>query len=343
MISDFLIKPGQSIQHALDQLDKVKGLGLIVINEKNELVGSLTDGDIRRAIISGRKVHENIDHIINKNPVFRTLQTPISELKEITSDKRIKIIPLLEDNKVVDIYVIDDEDIKSVTVVIMAGGLGSRLGEHTKECPKPMIDIGGKPVLERIIRNFTKVGFVNFFISVNYKAEIIENYFQDGARFNCNICYLRENKRLGTAGSLSLLPESVNGPIVVTNGDLLTMMDFRRLLSYHRSHKSPITLCTRRYEFQVPFGVVQIDNGLAIGIDEKPTHSFNVSAGVYVINSSLLSFIPKDECFDMPNFFDILLKNDIKADCFAMIEHWIDIGRVSDLDYARSIYENSND
>ena len=338
MYSKFFISPDATIETALSRLEEVKGLGLVVVDENQNLIGSLTDGDIRRALAGGRKLTENIIDISHRNPVSVQQGASESELKKLTADKRIKVIPILMNTKVVDVYSVDDEETRSISVVIMAGGLGTRLGEHTKDLPKPMVDVCGKPVLERIINNFTKVGFKKFYISVNYKAHVIEDYFKDGSEFGCEITYLRENKRLGTAGSLSLLPEDVQGPVVVTNGDLLTVIDFRRLISFHYEHKSPITLCTRKYELQIPFGVVNIEDGQASSIDEKPTQSFNVSAGVYVINAELFKHIPKDVYFDMPTFLQVLMKHNIKADCFPMIEQWIDIGRISDLDYARSIY-----
>jgi dTDP-glucose pyrophosphorylase len=338
MISNFLISPSSTIEMAMAQLDKVGGLGLVVVDGKQNLVGSLTDGDIRRAIIAGKDLSDVIEDIVNHNPIKATIQTTEAKLHEITADKKIKIVPIVDGKKVVNIFTIDDQETKEMTAVIMAGGLGSRLGEHTKDCPKPMLEVGGKPILERIVNNFKRAGFQNFFFSVNYKAEMIENYFKDGKSFGCQISYLKENKRLGTAGSLSLLPKDVKGPIVVTNGDLLTLVDYRRLVTFHNLHKSPITLCTRKYEFQVPFGVVGIENGQVQSINEKPTQSFNVSAGVYVINSDLLDFISRDETLDMPSFIERLMSKGIKIDCFPLIEEWIDIGRVSDLDFARSIY-----
>lgn len=340
MISDFLIYPENTLEEAMGQLDKVRGLGLVVVDRAQNLIGSLTDGDIRRAIIAGKHLSDSIEEIFHHNPIKVSQGASEQELKSITSDKKIKMVPIVEGTKVVDVFTIDDQDTRNVSVVIMAGGLGSRLGEHTKDCPKPMLEVGGKPILERIIRNFTNAGFQHFYLSVNYKAEMIEDYFGYGDKFDCKISYLRENKRLGTAGSLSLLPEHIRGPVVVTNGDLLTLVDYRRLVTFHGQHKSPITLCTRKYEFQVPFGVVNIEDGQVQSISEKPTQAFNVSAGVYVINTELIKFIPRNEYFDMPTFIEKLMENDIKADCFPLVEEWIDIGRVSDLDLARSIYGN---
>lgn len=343
MTSKFLVLPTVTLQEAMNQLNQVKGLGLVVVDEDKKLLGSLTDGDIRRALAEGVDFNEIIERIYHRNPKCISTHDSKDKLLELTANKKIKVVPIIDGEVVVDVYSVDEDDTKEASVVIMAGGLGSRLGELTQDCPKPMLKVGGKPVLERIIENFTNVGFQKFYISVNYKAEIIEAYFKDGSKFNCSIEYLRENKRLGTAGSLSLLRESVQGPIVITNGDLLTLVDFRRLINFHKEHQSPITMCTRKYEFQVPFGVVNIKAGQAQSIDEKPLHSFDVNAGVYVINKELLANIPKNEFYDMPTLIDDLMKKDIKANCFPMVEQWIDIGQVGDLDYAREVYGESDD
>ena len=338
MISDFLINPENTLETAMSQLDKVKGLGLIVVDNDRNLIGSITDGDIRRALIANYQLTDSIKNIFHHNPIKASKGTSVEDLKAITADKKIKMVPIVDGTKVVDVFKIDDQETHNISVVIMAGGLGSRLGEHTKDCPKPMLEVGGKPILERIIHNFTNAGFQKIILSVNYKSEMIEDYFGDGKAFGCQISYIKETKRLGTAGSLSLLPGDIKGPIVVTNGDLLTLVDYRRLVTFHNQHKSPITLCSRKYEFQIPFGVVNIENGQVESISEKPTQSFNVSAGVYVINSELIKRIPRDEFFDMPTFLEVLMKDNIRADCFPLVEQWIDIGRVSDLDLARSLY-----
>jgi dTDP-glucose pyrophosphorylase len=341
MISNFLIGPDSTIKQSMDQLDLVKGLGLIVVDENKKLLGSLTDGDIRRALTGlDINIDSSIEKIYHRNPKYVLKGSTDSDKEKITENNIIKVVPIIENGIVVDVFTVDHEETKDISVVIMAGGLGSRLGEHTKNCPKPMLEVAGKPVLERILNNFTHVGFEKFFFSVNFMAEFIENHFKDGQKFNCNIQYLRETKRLGTAGSLSLLPKNVTGPIIVTNGDLLTLVDFRRLINFHKQHQSPITMCTRKYEFQVPFGVVNIDSGLAKGIDEKPTQSFNISAGVYVIDSKLLSYIPVDEYHDMPTFLENLIAKNNDVHCFPLVEQWIDIGKVDDLNFAREKYSH---
>ena len=340
MISKYLIDSQAKLSKAMTALDQVGGIGLIVVDEKNNLKGVLTDGDIRRFLIRGNSLEHLVIEVMSSNPVTATPATEVTELKRITEDLVIKIVPILEENRVVDVYIAELECLEHIPVVIMAGGLGSRLGSMTKDCPKPMLEVGGKPILKHILDSFLRVGFKNFYFSVNYKAEIIMDYFKNGNSENCEIKYLIENKKLGTAGSLSLLPEDVAGPIIVMNGDLLTPVDFRRLISFHKTHDSPMTLCTRNYEFQVPYGVINISNEKAISFDEKPTQQFSVNAGVYVINSQLIrKYIPKDQYFDMSTFLNVLLKEDIKASCFPMIEKWIDVGRVDDLISARGEYE----
>lgn len=338
----FLIKHSDRLLDALEKLDTVKGLGLIVVDAEGCLEGTLTDGDIRRALNRGVDLEDSVCKAYNRKPV--SLQAPVSrkEFEKLTSDKVIKIVPVLDGKKIVDVCTVDDCETDTPSVVIMAGGLGSRLGDLTKDIPKPMLDVAGRPVLERIINSFVSVGFKNIYISVNYKAEVIEEYFGDGSSFDCHIRYLRENKKLGTAGALSLLPKNIQGPIIVTNGDLLTLVDFRRLLHFHNEHSTSVTMCTRRYEFQVPFGVVSIKDGSISSIDEKPTQSFNVSAGIYVLDSDVLNEIPFDQFDDMPNLIERLMKKNIGAACFPMVEQWIDIGHVEDLNYAKTAYQNKD-
>lgn len=340
MFSNYLISGNIKIKDAMEILDASNGLGLVVVDENNKLLGTITDGDIRRAVIFGNPLDACVHSIMFKSPTTALRTTSENELQKIINDKRIKLVPIVDNGIVVDVFTVDVDETKDIPVVLMAGGLGSRLGDLTKDYPKPMLEVGGKPVLERIIENFTRVGFKNFYISVNFKAEIIEDYFKNGESFNCKINYLRETNRLGTAGSLSLLPNELKGPMVVMNGDLLTLVDFRRLVSFHLTHKTGVTMCTRQFEMQVPYGVVNINDGIIMSMEEKPSHSFNVNAGVYVIDADYLKNIRVNEYLDMPHFVQSLMNKNINVHCFPMIEKWIDIGKLSDLDYARSVYKD---
>jgi len=338
MVRKFFVSPEITMSKALDQLNEVMGFGLVVVDDSKKILGTVTDGDIRRALVSGYSLLDSISEVMNQFPTVASKNTSALELEALTRDGKIKMIPILENGIVVDIHTMRLDDVGEIPVVLMAGGLGTRLGQLTRDCPKPMLEVGGKPVLERIIDNFTRVGFKKFYISVNFKADMIEDYFGDGSKLKCKINYLKESKRLGTAGSLGLLPEEVNGSIIVMNGDLLTFVDFRRLINFHQNHESKITMCTRKYDIQVPYGVVNINEGKVESMEEKPIHSFFVNAGVYVIDQSLLKYVPDNEYFDMPSLLETAIRDKQSVDCFPMVEKWIDIGITSDLDYARSLY-----
>jgi NDP-sugar pyrophosphorylase family protein len=220
----------------------------------------------------------------------------------------------------------------------MAGGLGTRLGELTRDCPKPLLRVGNKPVLETILENCIEYAFKRFYISVNYKADMLKDYFGDGSRWGVDIRYIEEKKRLGTAGALGLLPEDPTVPLLVMNADVLTKINFKHLLEFHEEHRSVATMCVREYEFQVPYGVVKIDNHRLLDILEKPVHQFFVNAGIYVLNPEAVSMVPKNTYFDMPALFEKLLQDQAETAAFPVREYWLDIGRKDDLERANGDY-----
>jgi NDP-sugar pyrophosphorylase family protein len=220
----------------------------------------------------------------------------------------------------------------------MAGGLGTRLRPLTDDIPKPLLKVGNKPILETIIRNFAEHGFVNITISLNYKGDMIKDYFGDGSDFGVNIDYVEENKRLGTAGALSLLKENPHEPFFVMNGDLLTDVNFSHLLDFHSFGNSTATMCVREYEYQVPYGVIQTKDSDITSIVEKPIQKFFVNAGIYVLSPSVFNDIPENEFFDMPTLFNILIEKQKKVSSFPIHEYWLDIGRMSDFEQAQSEY-----
>ena len=231
------------------------------------------------------------------------------------------------------------DDITFVTrdnpVVIMAGGLGSRLGQLTKETPKPMLSIGSKPMLQHLIEQFRDQGFRKFILCVNYKKDIIRNFFSDGEKLGVKITYIEEEKRLGTAGALSLIQPSINVPYFVVNADILVNIDFMKLLSFHIKSESLATMCVRQYQMQVPYGVVNSnDRNQLLSIDEKPSLSFNVNAGVYLLDPSINSFVPNNKFFDMPSLFDILIDKGIPSTAYPINDYWLDIGHKADLEQA---------
>lgn len=339
----FFIDPNSPVHEAMRRLDKTQGRGLIVVDESKKLLGTLTDGDIRRALLAGKEITSTVEFVMHKTPLVSFSRNIPPEVFASAKKSLLKLIPILDsDKRVVEIFFMDGHSSsEDIPVVIMAGGLGTRLGDLTKDCPKPMLPIGGRPLLEIIIERLTSQGFSTFYIAVNYKADIIEQYFEDGKKFGCTIHYLREKMRLGTAGALSLLPKNVSGPIIVMNGDLLTQVDFRNLKEFHYKHDSLLTVCVRKYDFQIPYGVINIDDkkGNILSLDEKPVQSFFVNAGVYVIDSDLLKHIPENEFFDMPTFINEQMGRKISVDCFPIAEKWIDIGHVDDLKEAREKHD----
>jgi NDP-sugar pyrophosphorylase family protein len=257
--------------------------------------------------------------------------------------RRLHQIPVLDATwRVVGLEVLDDllkPQPKTNPVVLMAGGLGSRLRPLTDECPKPLLRVGTKPILETILEAFIEHGFNRFYVSVNYKAEMIEAYFGDGSRWGATIEYLREKERLGTAGALSLLPEPPVEPVFVMNGDLLTRLNFAHLLDFHTAHGSVATMCVREYEMQVPYGVIKTRSHRILDIHEKPTERYLVNAGVYVLQPDALALIPRDRSFDMPDLFKRLMDRGGDTAVFPIREYWMDIGQMDDFHRANGHFE----
>lgn len=333
-----LVDPAISILEVLKIIDE-SSIGIaLVVDANNHLLGTITDGDARRAILRGIQLTEPASLIMNKQPTVAKVNDGQDAILAYMKQRELKHIPILDDHGRVIYMETLSEMIKLSQkknwVVLMAGGLGKRLHPLTNDCPKPMLKVGDKPILETIIENFINYGFSNFYISVNYKAEIIEDYFGDGTKWNINIRYLRETERLGTAGALSLLPESPRDALIVMNGDLLTKVNFDHLLNFHKEHQADATMCVREYKFQVPYGVVQLDHHRLTGIVEKPVQQFFVSAGVYVLNPEVLRSIPQNEFLDMPTVFDKLIHKNGETAVFPVREYWIDIGRMPDFEKA---------
>lgn len=334
------VNPEQSILEVMRVIDSGAVRFAIVTNEHNKLLGTVTDGDIRRAILSGINLNEACEKAMNANPVYCSKDSSSEEIFEIMRSKQISHIPIVDQNNVLlgirALNEVSEQTLaKENPIVLMAGGLGTRLGELTTNCPKPLLKIGNKPILEIIIENFKAQGFHNFYISVNYKSEMIEDYFKSGEEFGVSIQYLKEDKKLGTAGALSLIGENVNLPMIVMNGDLLTKINFSDLLHYHNTNHNEASMCIRQYEFQVPFGVINTKDDRIVKIDEKPVHQFFVNAGIYVLNPEAIKLIPIETAYDMPHLFNELISSNKKTGVFPIHEYWLDIGQKDDFEKAQ--------
>lgn len=336
-----VLSENSTFREAIKLLDSNGNGFLAVVNENGQLVGILTDGDVRRAILNNKT---ELSEIINTNPIVmkegESRKKVILKLREL----RRKHMPIVDDNMVLkDVIVLDDEEfnIKPNWVVIMAGGLGTRLGELTKNTPKPMLKVGSKPMLEHIIDMFTSYGFTKFMISVNYKAEVVKNYFGDGSKFGVKIKYIEEKKRLGTGGALSLIDIELDEPFFVIYGDVLASLDYEKLLSYHEEQKAIATMCIRKYKYQIPYGVIEIDDENNIkSIKEKPIKEFFINTGIYVFNPEVLYYIPKNEFFDLPSLFDVLKSKNKLTKSFEITDYWIDMG--TPLDYKEIVEKMEN-
>lgn len=334
-----LVSPGTSIRETIRVIDQGAVKIALVVDQGNRLVGTVSDGDVRRGILKGCGLENAVQQIMNAAPLAVGQFDCREKILSLMRQKQVYQIPLIDDEGVlVGLEVIDsilNAGCRENWVVLMAGGLGTRLKQLTADTPKPLLKVGDKPILETILDNFIEHRFTRFFISVNYKSEMIEEYFGDGSRWGVQIEYLREGKKLGTAGALGLLPERPAAPLLVMNGDLLTKVNFQHLLSFHAEHGSSATMCVREYDFQVPYGVVTLDEHRIQSIVEKPIQRFFVNAGIYVIAPDILGMIPRDTYLDMPSLFDKLLNQEKETAVFPIREYWLDIGRIDDFERAQ--------
>jgi len=331
-----------TIKDALKIIDAGGMQIALVLDDDNKLVGTITDGDIRRGILKGLTLSDSIESIIFRTPTVCSVNDTKEDILKIAVAKKLYQIPIVDlDGVLVGIDEVD-ELLKPAEhtnkVILMVGGMGTRLRPLTNDRPKPLLEVGNKPILETIIANFAKYGFKNIILSVNYKSQMIEDYFGDGSKFGVSIDYVHEDKRMGTAGALSLMREQLTEPFFVMNGDLLTNVNFEHMLEYHLSNQAIATMGVREYDFQVPYGVVNIEGHQITSIEEKPVHKFFVSGGMYILDTDVLSIIPDDIFYDMPTLFEKLIANKQKAISFPIREYWLDIGRMSDFEQANNEY-----
>lgn len=332
-----LIAPNTSILDAMQVIDTYGKQMAVIVDESRTLLGVVTDGDIRRGILNHIPLTDPVEKVMNKTPITMHESTNKHSLVRYMKKRSLNFIPLVNDaHQITSLKFQKDEDVqkKDNLVILMAGGLGTRLRPLTNDIPKPLLTVGERPILETIIENFKSHGFTNFAISVNYKKELIMDYFGDGENFEVNIHYINETERMGTAGALSLLTELPNQPVFVMNGDLLTKVNYEQLLNFHEDCASVATMCVREYEFQVPYGVIQTDHQKLISIKEKPTQRFFVNGGIYVLDPSAISEIPKGQFYDMPELFNKLIQQEKNVNVFPIREYWLDIGRMTDYEKA---------
>lgn len=340
---NLILKENSTIKEALKIIDSGAMKIALIVDEKSRLIGTLSDGDIRRGFLNNLHLEDSIESIIFKNPTVCSIDDTKEKVLEVALAKKVYQMPIVNnDGVLLGIEEVDNlikPKVKKNVVVLMVGGLGTRLRPLTNDTPKPLLKVGNKPILETIIESFSRYGFEDFILSINYKSEMFEKYFGDGSSLGVNITYIHETKRLGTAGALSLMKDKLQQDFFVMNGDLLTNINFDYLLKFHKESDAKATMCVREYDLQVPYGVVDIVDGVVKSIVEKPIHKFFVSAGVYMLNPSILSNIPKDTFYDMPTLFEKLIELEEKTVSFPLREYWLDIGRIEEYEKANSEYD----
>ncbi len=343
-LSKILINPQTTILETLKIIDETAMEIALVIDGNKHLIGTVTDGDIRRGLINGLKLNETINRIMNTKPITADLNTTDDELLFLMINKSIKHLPILDNNhQVLRLVLLKDliaRKKRKNCAVIMAGGLGSRLGELTQNTPKPLLPVGGKPVIAIIAEQLQKHGIEEIYISINYKGYKIKDWFENNPILGTKIKYLEEKEFLGTAGALSLLPTNLSEPFIVINGDIISPINYGSLLEFHQQSNKAMTLCTREYSFQVPYGVLQLNGSQLIKIIEKPTQNIFINAGIYVLSPCILKHIPKCEKYDMPQLINNLIKDGKEIGCYPVSDFWLDIG--SRQDYVKAEEEINN-
>jgi dTDP-glucose pyrophosphorylase len=345
MIDEFLINESESIRTALDRLSKlnINGPVLFVINNKEELVGSLSDGDVRRGLLKEKKLDDKVISIAKSSFKFIDDNDDQKSLKfKAYKKNQIEIIPLLKEGKVTNILLTSEiEALIPATGIVMAGGFGKRLFPQTKDKPKPLLEIGGKPIIQYNLERLKKFGIEDINITVRYLGEQIIDYFQDGSGLGCNLSYTKEESALGTLGAVSLIEEIKDDYILLMNSDLLTNIDFADFFNDFIKKGADMAVATIPYEVNIPYAVLELNNErLVSSLNEKPTYTYYSNAGIYLIKKKMLSYIPKGEKHDATDFMKTIIENGHRLISYPIRGYWLDIGKHEDFKKAQKDIEH---
>lgn len=332
--------PNATLQQVIRNLDETGMQIVLVVSSEGTLVGTVTDGDIRRALLSGLDMSSPVDRIMNCNPFVVPRELGQDAVIQLMHANKIHQLPVLDNKRhVVGLHLLDELAVpaqRSNLMVIMAGGQGVRLRPHTENCPKPMLLVAGKPMLEHIIERGKLEGFNHFILAVHYLGHMIEDYFGDGNLWQVKIDYLRENEPLGTAGAINLLSPRPQVPFLVSNGDVLTDIRYSKMLDFHLRHNAVATMAVCFYEWQNPFGVVHTKGVDILSFEEKPISRTHINSGVYVLDPSVLDCLNEGEYCDMPTLFCRLKDKGRRTIVYPMHEPWLDVGCPDDYEQAHN-------
>lgn len=337
-----VVSPDTTVRTALMQLDR-GGLQVVFVEDAaGILIGAVSDGDIRRGLLSGSALEDRVDSVMNREPAVVSTAASQEDVDALKSRRGIRVVAVVdEQGRMVDV-VGERERIATpldTPVVLMAGGRGKRLYPITKDIPKPLVPLGDVPMIDIILGRLHDQGFRRIHISVNHLGHLIEEHLGDGRPLDLEITYLHEPAPLGTAGALAQLRDAISAPFVVMNSDLLTQVDLRRMLAFHQGAGATATIGAREYGFEIPFGVIRREGDDVVALAEKPYHSELVSAGIYVLEPAALDALVADEYCDMPTLLGRLMDGGRRVGAFEIHEEWIDVGRPEDLERARQAWE----
>lgn len=341
-----VLPPSSLLKDVIRNLNESALQVALIASQDGVLVGTLTDGDIRRGLLRGLSLDSSIDELINHYPLVAPPQLGLDAVLNLMHANRIHQLPIVDENRhIIGLHLMDElisPSQRPNIMVIMAGGQGTRLRPHTEACPKPLLKVGGKPMLEHIIENASAEGFGEFIFSIQYLGHMIKEYFGDGSQLGVRIEYIEESNPLGTAGALSMLKEKLTIPFIVSNGDVLTDIRYAELLNFHERHQAKATMAVRVHEWQNPYGIVQTKGVDIVGFEEKPINRSHINAGVYALDPQALDCLDRDERCDMPTLFERLRERDLRTIVYPMHEPWLDVGRDEDLKLARSNHQNKD-
>jgi dTDP-glucose pyrophosphorylase len=344
VIDDCAIGPGSVLHDAIRVIEAKRKTIAVVVDASDHVVGTVSDGDIRRALLAGHTVDSPVSVAMNTHPLTAPEHADSHEMLSMLLEAQLEAIPVvaadLTYRRVVHRNDLSGEVAEAgecpfAAAVIMAGGEGKRLMPLTQETPKPMIDVGGMPLMERQIARLVRLGIRRVFLSINYLGHVIERHFGDGARFGTRIEYLREPRKMGTGGALSLLPRPIGGPLLVINGDIVTRSDFTRLGKFHLEEGAAITLGAVHHHVEVPFGVIDAEQNRVLGIREKPSQRLLCNAGIYAVSEPMLDLIEAESFLNMTDLVELALRSGNKVRVFPIYEFWSDVGTHQDLEAAR--------
>ena len=345
-IDNFCIPPETTLGEAMKRIDQTAQGIVLVVGEGRCLLGTVTDGDLRRAILRGSSLSIRVADLLaakTERPTAVPHGTPPAELLRLMQEKSLRQVPLIDEaSRVVGLVTLDDllpEQALPLQAVIMAGGEGKRMRPFTEEVPKPMLMVGDRPLMEHIVDQLRDAGIKRVSIATQYLAHKISAHFEDGSRFGVELDYVKENEPRGTAGALGLM-DPWSEPLLVINGDVLTQVNFRAMLAFHRENSADMTVAVSKYEMIVPYGVVQCDGALVQKLAEEPTYSLLVNAGIYLLEPSVRPFIPQHRRFDMTDLINVLLAEGRRVVSFPILEYWLDVGKPGDYERAKNDIKN---